>query len=77
MIVTYITFRPSINLEQPVMVLGLFLTYQLNGGLLSVPLSLLLLKDNPGPHFVQRLFYLMNISLNIMYLVGICICYVF
>ena len=27
--------------------------------------------------FVQRLFFLMNISLNIMYLVGICICYVF
>ena len=26
-----------------------------------------------GPHFVQRLFFLMNI----MYLVGICICYVF
>ena len=35
------------------------------------------LKENPGPHFVQRLFFLMNISLNIMYLVGICICYVF
>ena len=30
-----------------------------------------------GPHFVQRLFFLMNITLNIMYLVGICICYVF
>ena len=27
--------------------------------------------------FVQRLFFLMNISLKIMYLVGICICYVF
>ena len=27
--------------------------------------------------FSKRLFFLMNISLNIMYLVGICICYVF
>ena len=34
-------------------------------------------KREPGPHFVQRLFFLMNISLNIMYLVGICIFYVF
>ena len=33
--------------------------------------------ENPGPHFVQRLSFLMNIPLNIMYLVGICICYVF
>ena len=57
-----------------------FLTYQLSCGrhylILSVP-SLLVLKENPGPHFVQRLFFLINISLNIMYLVGICICYVF
>ena len=45
--------------------------------ILSVPISLLVLKENLGPHFVQRLFFLMNISLNIMYLVGICICYVF
>ena len=44
---------------------------------LSVPMSLLVLKENTGPHFEQRLFFLMNISLNIMYLVGICICYVF
>ena len=53
-----------------------FLTYQLSCGMryliLSVPM-----KENPGPHFVQRLFFLMNISLNIMYLVGIYICYVF
>ena len=57
----------------------LFLTYQLSCGMryliLSVPMSLLVLKENPGPHFVQRLFSLMNISLNLMYLVGICICY--
>ena len=58
-----------------------FLTYQLSCGMryliLSVAMSLLVLKENPGLHFVQRLFFLMNISLNIMYLVGICICYVF
>ena len=58
-----------------------FLTYQLRCGMryliLSVPLSLLVLKENPGPHFVQQLLFLMNISLNISYLVGICICYVF
>ena len=56
---------------------SLFLAYQLSCGMryliLSVPMSLLVLKENPGPHFVQRLFFLMNISLNIMYLVGICI----
>ena len=34
-------------------------------------------KRIQGRNFVQRLFFLMNISLNIMYLVGICICYVF
>ena len=78
MIFAEITFCSSINLEQPVMVLVLFfLTYQLSCGMryliLSVPMSLLVLKENPGPHFVQRLFFLMNISLNIMYLVGICI----
>ena len=60
---------------------SLFLAYQLSCGMryliLSVPMSLLVLIENPGPHFVQRLFFLMNISLNIMYLVGICICYVF
>ena len=83
MIFAEITFCSSINLEQPVMVLVLFfLTYQLSCGMryliLSVPMSLLVLKkENPGPHFVQRLSFLMNISLNIMYLVGICICYVF
>ena len=58
-----------------------FLTYDLSCGMryliLSVPMSLLVLTENPaGPHFVQRLFFLMNISLIIMYLVGICICYV-
>ena len=82
MIFAEITFCSSINLEQPVMVLALFfLTYQLSCGMryliLSVPMSLLVLKENPGPHFVQRLFFLMNISLTIMYLVGICIGYVF
>ena len=45
--------------------------------ILSVPLSLLVLKENPRPHFVQPLFFLINISLNIMYLLCICICYVF
>ena len=59
----------------------LFLTYQLSCGMhyliVSLPMNLLVLKENPGPHFVQRLFFKMNISLNIMYLVGICICYVF
>ena len=78
-----IKFCPSINLEQPVMVLVLFfLTYQLSCGMryliLSVPMSLLLvLKENPGTHFVQLLSFLMNISLNIIFLVGSCICYVF
>ena len=82
MIFAKITFCSSINLEQPVMVLVLFfLTYQLSFGMRylisSVPMSLLVLKENPGPHFVQRLFFLINISLNIMYLVGISVCYVF
>ena len=58
-----------------------FLTYQLSCGMryliLSVPVSLLVLKENPGPHFVQRSFCLTNINLNIMFLVGICMCYVF
>ena len=77
-----ITFCSSINLEQPVMVLVLFfLTYQLSCGMryliLSVPLSSLVSKVIPGPHFVQRLFFLISISLNMMYLVCICICYVF
>ena len=37
--------------------------------ILSVPLSLLVLKENPGPHFVQQLFFFINMSLNMMYLV--------
>ena len=82
MIFAKITFCSSINLEQPVMVLFLFfLTYQLSCRMryliLSVPRSLLVLKQNPRPNFVQRLFLLINLSLNTMYLVGICICYVF
>ena len=82
MIFAEIIFCSSINLEQAVMVLVLFfLPYQLSCGMryliLSVPMSLLVLEENPGRYFVQRLFFLMNISLNIMYLVGICICYVF
>ena len=66
MIFAEITFCSSINLEQPVMVSVLFfLTYQLSCGMryliLSVPMSLLVLKEeNPGSHFVQRLFFLMN-----------------
>ena len=82
MIFAEIAFCPSINLQQSVIVLVLFfLTYQLSCGMryliLSVPMSLLVLNENPGPHFVQRLFFLMKISLNIMYLLGICTCYVF
>ena len=45
--------------------------------ILPVPLSLLVSKENPGPHFVQRLFFLISIPLNIMHLVCISICYVF
>ena len=82
MIFAEITFCSSINLKQPVMVLVLFfLTYHLSCGMryliLSVPMRLLVLKENPWPHFVKRLFFLMNISVNISYLVGNCICYVF
>ena len=55
------------------MVSVLFLTYQLSCGMryliLSVPLSLLALKETRGSHFVQRLFFLINISLNSVYLV--------
>ena len=55
------------------MVLALFLTYQPSCGMryliVSVPLSLVVLKETPGPHFVQRLFFLINISIIIMYLV--------
>ena len=39
--------------------------------ILSVPMSLLVLKENPGPHFVQRLFFLMNVFS--MYLYMLCI----
>ena len=43
------------------MVLVFFLTYQpscrMRYLILSVPLSLLVLKENQGPHFVQRLFF--------------------
>ena len=45
--------------------------------LVSVPMSLLVLKENPGPHFVQRLFFLMNISFKYyvfsVYLYMLCI----
>ena len=63
----------SLNKPKPtVMVLVLFLTYQLSCEMryliLSLPLSLLVLKENRGSHFVQRLFLLINISLNIVYL---------
>ena len=73
MIFAEILFCPSINSEQPIMVLVLLLTYQLSCGMryviLSVPLSLLVLKENPGPHFVQRLYFLIKMSLNFVYLV--------
>ena len=53
--------------------LSSFLAYQLSCGIryliLSVPLSLLVLKENQGPHVVERLFFLINISSNIVYLV--------
>ena len=45
--------------------------------ILSVPLSLMVLKENPGPHFVQPLFFLIDIYFYIMCLLCICICYVF
>ena len=62
-----------------VLVLFYYVSAKLRNALpdFSVLMSLLVLKEDPGPHYVQRLFFLMNISLNIMYLVGICICYVF
>ena len=45
--------------------------------ILSVPMSLLVLKENPWPHFVQRLFFLINISFKYyvfsMYLYMLCI----
>ena len=56
-----ITFCPSINQKEPVTFLVLFLTYQLSCGMryliLSVPLSLLVLKENPSSPFVPRLFF--------------------
>ena len=60
-----ITFCPSINQKQPVM----FLVREMRYLILSVPLNLLVLKENRGSHFVQRRFLLINISLNIVYLV--------
>ena len=73
MIFAEIPFCPLINSEQPIMVLVIFLMYQLSCGMryliLSVPLSLLVLKENPRPHFVQRLFFLTKMSLNFVYLV--------
>ena len=55
-----IRFCPSIKLQQPVMVLIVFLTYQPSCRMryqnLSLPLSLLVLKENQGPHFAQRPF---------------------
>ena len=61
--------------------LSSFLTYQLSCEMryliLSVPLSLLGLKEDRGSHFVQRLFLLINIPSNIvhfvMYLYMLCI----
>ena len=47
--------------------------------ILSVPLSLLVSKVSPGPHFVQRLFFIISISLynkyyvSSMYLYMLCI----
>ena len=55
------------------MVLALCVTYQLSCEMryliLPVPLSLLVLKENLWWHFVLQLFLLINISLNIVYLV--------
>ena len=60
-----IRFCPSINLEQLVMVLVLFLTYQLRCGMcgliLSVPLSLLALKEKPGKAAFCTAAFLFNI----------------
>ena len=56
MIFEEITFCPSINLEQPVTVLVLFsyVSAKLRNAL---PVSLQVSEENPGPYFVQRLFF--------------------
>ena len=55
---------PSRNLEQPVMDLVLLLRYQLSCGMrylfLSVALSLLVLKENPRPHFVHVVHFVLR-----------------
>ena len=43
--------------------------------ILSVPLSLLVSKGNPGPHFVQRLFCLISISYSISYISYVYVMY--
>ena len=71
----------SLNLEQPVMVLVLFsyVSAKLRNALSDFlrATEFTGFKRKPGPHFVQRLFFLINIFLNVMYLVCICICCVF
>ena len=57
MILEEITFCPSINPEQPVMVLILFLAYQLRCAICALPdfirtTELTGFNKNPGPHFV-------------------------
>ena len=59
-----------------------FVAYQLSCGMryliLSVPMSLLVLKENPRAAFCTAAFLFNEyIFKNIMYLVGISICYVF
>ena len=66
-----ITLCPSINLKQPVMVLVVFFTYKLWNALLDFVRTTEFTGfklENPRPHFVRQHFFLINISLNIMYL---------
>ena len=77
-----ITFCPSINLEQPVMVLVLFfLTYQLSCRMryliLSVPMSLLVLKEKSRAAFCTAAFlfneYIFKYYVFSRYLYMLCI----
>ena len=84
MIFAEITFCPSIKLEQPVMVLVLFsyvsakLRNALHGFIRTTEFTGFKRESRVAfctAHFCT--FFLINVSLNIMYLVCICMCYVF
>ena len=67
-----ITFCPSINLEQPVMVLVLFLTYQIHRGiryLIILATEFIGVKRESMAAFCKAAFRFNYISFNIMYLV--------